>query len=381
VNSKERILAALNHIEPDRVPVDFGGTIVSTIHERAYNNLKEYLGIKTPHLKGSGPSRKVVVETGVLERLDIDTRFICTRAPNVTREISDENGYYRNEWGVEYRIPAGVEEYCYVPQKVPLAEAATDDIEVYDWPDPRDKGRTAGLAEEAALLHEEKRFAIIGNVDKPSIFELALAMRGFERFLLDLAERNTFSKKLLEKITELQIIRYAEMLEAAGKYLDVVVYADDVGTQHGLLLSPEVYREMLKPLHKALYDAIRAGSDAKIFYHCCGDCFELIGDFIEIGVDILNPVQVSAANMGPERLKREFGKHLTFWGAMDTQHVLPHGTAEEVRENVRKMAGELGKDGGFVLSPVHNVVDDVPPENIAAMYEGCLRLRRGEKVR
>ena len=373
MNSKQRVLAALGHIEPDRVPVDFGGTIVSTIHARAYNNLKEFLGIKTPHLKGSGPSRKVVVETEVLERLDIDTRFICTKAPNVTREVSDEEGYYRNEWGVEYRIPTGVEEYCYVPQKAPLAEAVTDDINGYDWPDPRDKGRTAGLAEEAALLHEEKRFAVIGNVDKPSIFELALAMRGFERFLLDIAERNTFSKGLLEKITELQIIRYEEMLEATGRYLDVVAYADDVGTQHGLLLSPKVYREMLKPLHKVLYDSIRAGSDAKIFYHCCGDCSELIGDFIEIGVEILNPVQVSATNMEPDRLKREFGKDITFWGAVDTQHVLPQGTAEEVRQNVRSIISQLGKGGGFVLSPVHNVVDDVPPENIAAMYEEGLR--------
>ena len=372
MTSRRRVQAALERQTTDRPPIDLGGTIVTTLRAGVYNRLKEHLGIGSPPLSGSGPSRKIQVEPEVADRLDIDTRYVGTGAPHSSCELATNDGYYRNEWGVGYRTPPG-DEFAYVPDEAPLADATVGDLAHYDWPDPLDSGRTEGAREKARALLERTDRAIVGNVDKPSILELALAMRGFEAFLADLAEGSVFARRLLDRIAELQIIRYEQFLEQTGDYLDVIVFADDVGMQHGLLISPATYRRMIKPLHTALYDAIRRKTDARIFFHSCGDCYPLIRDFIDIGVDVLNPIQVSATNMQADRLKREFGKDLSFWGAIDTQHVLPHGSEADVRADVRRRISDLGRGGGFVVAAVHNLQDDVPPENLVAMFSEARR--------
>ena len=374
MNARQRVVAALNHQEPDRVPMDLGSTIVSSMLAGVYNRLKKHLGINSPPLPGSGPSRKVLVETEVMERLQTDTRPIMTQAPRDSREISRmDEGYFRNEWGVEYSIPH-TDSYAYVPTGIPLATAAISDIDSYDWPDPHDPGRTERLREKARILHEQNEYAIVGNVDKPSVFEIALAVRGFEQLLTDMALDKTFAFRLFEKITEIQIARYEHLLDETGEYLDIIVFGDDVGTQRGTLISAAAYQNLLKPFHKMLYDAIRRKTKAKIFYHTCGDCYELIPDFIEIGVNILNPIQVTACNMKTDKLKREFGKDLCFWGAIDTQVVLPKGSPEDVRTEVRQRVVDLATGGGYIVAPVHNVVNDVPPENIAAIYAEILQM-------
>ncbi|MBI2939909.1 MAG: hypothetical protein HYY04_05670 [Chloroflexi bacterium] len=376
MNARQRVQAALNHREPDRVPLDLGGTIVSTIRATAYSRLKDHLGppqkVRGHAVAGSGPSQKVRVETEVLERLHVDTRSVDTRPPRHSRETAYPDGRSVNEWGVEYWIPAS-ERYTYVPVGEPLATATLADVKAYAWPDPLDPGRTEGVGEEARRLDEMNQWAIVGNVDKPSILELALAMRGFEQFLVDLVMDQAFADLLLEKLTEIQVLRYERFLEETGPYLDVIVFADDLGIQDGLLISPAIYRKLLKPRHQLLFDTIRRKTNAKILYHSCGDVYPLIGDLIEIGVDCLNPVQVSAREMDTANLKREFGKYLSFWGAIDTQHVLPHGAPDDVRAEVRRRIGDLGCGGGFVIAPVHNVQDDVPPENVVAMCEVEIR--------
>ncbi len=374
MNSRQRVQASLAHREPDRVPIDLGGTIVTTLREGVYNKLRAHLGMAGPPVCGSGPSRKVQIEPQVADRLDVDTRYIGTMPPRASREEQRADGYYRNEWGVEYWIPSA-DQIAYVPQGAPLAEATRADLAHYDWPDPLDPGRTEGLCRQASSLREQTDKAIVGNVDKPSIFELALALRGFESFLADMAQNSRFARALLDKITELQVQRYEQFLDETGACLDVVVFGDDVGMQHGLLISPATYRRAVKPLHKALYDAIRRKTNARIFYHCCGDCYGLIRDFIEIGVEVLNPIQVSATNMQTNRLKREFGKDLCFWGAVDTQDVLPHGDEAAVRTEVRRRIADLAEQGGYVLAPVHNVLDDVPPENLVAACEEARKPR------
>lgn len=374
MNSRQRVRAALNLQEPDRVPIDLGGTGVSTMRDGAYARLKSYLGLDGRQVTGSGPSQKVRVETEVLERLQIDTRSVHTKPPHHSREIEYPDGRYVNEWGVEYYIPPS-DQYAYVPVGAPLAKATLADLEAYDWPDPLDPGRTEGVREEARRLHEENKWAIVGNVDKPVILELALAMRGFEQLLMDMMMDPAFANRLLDKLTEIQILRYERFLEETGPYLDVILFADDLGIQGGLLLSPELYRKMLKPRHKLMLEAIRRKTEAKILYHSCGDVYPLIGDLIDIGVDCFNPVQVSAGEMGDTaRLKREFGKYLSFWGAIDTQHVLPYGTPDDVRAEVRRRINDLAPGGGFIVGPIHNVQDDVPPENLVAMSEETLRI-------
>jgi uroporphyrinogen decarboxylase len=374
MNSRQRVRAALNLQEPDRVPIDLGGTGVSTMRDGAYARLKSYLGLDGRQVTGSGPSQKVRVETEVLERLQIDTRSVHTKPPHHSREIEYPDGRYVNEWGVEYYIPPS-DQYAYVPVGAPLAKATLADLEAYDWPDPLDPGRTEGVREEARRLHEENKWAIVGNVDKPVIFELALAMRGFEQLLMDMMMDPAFANRLLDKLTEIQILRYERFLEETGAYLDVILFADDLGIQGGLLLSPELYCKMLKPRHKLMLEAIRRKTEARILYHSCGDVYPLIGDLIDIGVDCFNPVQVSAGEMShTPRLKREFGKYLSFWGAIDTQHVLPYGTPDDVRAEVRRRINDLAPGGGFIVGPVHNVQDDVPPENLVAMSEETLRI-------
>jgi uroporphyrinogen decarboxylase len=315
------------------------------------------------------------MESDVLERLRVDTRSVHTKAPYRSREAEFPDGRYVNEWGVEYQKPPPGQ-YAYIPVGAPLARATVADLGSFEWPDPLDPGRTEGLREDARRLREEGNYCIVGNVDKPSILELALAMRGFEQFLVDTATDPGFAGRLLDKLTELQVVRYERFLEETGDYLDVICFADDVGIQDGLLISPQLYRKMLKPRHKLLLDAVRRKTNAKILYHSCGDCYPVIPDLIEIGVDSLNPVQVSAAEMDTARLKRDFGKYISFWGAIDTQHILPHGTRDDVRAEVRHRIRDLAADGGFVLCPVHNVQDDVPPENLVAMCEEAVHAGR-----
>jgi len=173
----------------------------------------------------------------------------------------------------------------------------------------------------------------------------------------------------MDRALQYQIDLAHSLLRGVGNKVDVVVYGDDVGVQQGLMISPQIYRQYLKPRQCKLFQAIREETKAKIHYHTCGSVYPLIPDFIEIGVDILNPIQVSAKDMDPARLKREFGEWLSFWGGVDTQRVLPRGTPEEVKEEVRRRIEEMGKGGGYVLGAVHNIQPDVPPENIVALFE------------
>lgn len=367
MNPRERLKLALEHKEPDQVPTDLG-TIVSTVRKGVYSRLREYFGIPRLDIGGS-PLKKIKIENAVLEKLGVDTRNIITNPPNRSREAYLDDGSFINEWGVKYHFPKD-NKLSYVPVGSTLSEGDISDIDKYNWPDPFDPGRTQGLREEARLLNDENKYAIVGNVERPSIFEVALALRGFEKLLMDMAIDEGFADRLLDKVTEIQILMYEKLLDEAGEYLDVIVFGDDIGVQNSLLISPEMYRRFIKPRHKMLFDAIRRKTKAKIFFHTCGNVYSIIQDFIEIGVDILNPIQVASGDMGDtRRLKAEFGKDIVFWGAIDTQYVLPFGTPEEVRTEVRHRINDLAVGGGYVIAPVHNIQDEVPPQNIVAMFD------------
>jgi uroporphyrinogen decarboxylase len=196
-------------------------------------------------------------------------------------------------------------------------------------------------------------------------------VRGYATWLEDLLLRPVFAEALIDRVTDILIRIANRALEEAGAYVDLVTYGDDIATQNATLFRPDLYRRMIKPRHKALADVIHRHGKP-ILYHSCGTVYALIPDLVEVGIDALNPVQVSAANMATERLKREHGRELTFWGGIDTHRVLPTGTPAEVREEVKRRIGDLRDSGGYVLSAVHNIQPDVPPENIVAMYEAGL---------
>lgn len=234
---------------------------------------------------------------------------------------------------------------------------------------------TAGLAEEAKLLYQDTPYAIMADGGFKSFWEQGYFLRGFERLLMDLVENPEFVMGLMEKLLEINLAFTGRFLDVVGPYIHVFRTADDLATQRGLLISLNIYRRLLKPVYKRYFDFVHSKTEAKIFYHSCGNATGLIDDLAEIGVDIINPVQVSA--MGDTAaLKARFHKRIVFWGGIDTQHVLPHGSPADVGAEVRKRITDLAPGGGFVVAPVHNIQPDVPPENIMAMAEATRKFGR-----
>jgi uroporphyrinogen decarboxylase len=204
-------------------------------------------------------------------------------------------------------------------------------------------------------------------------FERAHAMQGMDVFLLNMARYPEFAQALLHKITEVCKSLMGPFLEELGGNVDIIKIGDDLGTQDGLLISPEMYREILKPFHADFLQFIKERTKAKVLFHSDGDVFALIDDFIEIGVDILNPIQTSAGKMSDlEGLKKHYGKNMVFCGGIDTQRILPYGTPEQVRQEVRRVMHILGPGGGYMMASVHTVMNDVPPENVLAMVDAAV---------
>jgi uroporphyrinogen decarboxylase len=253
----------------------------------------------------------------------------------------------------------------------PIKELSMAALDRYSWPEPDPPAVVATLRDQARLLHETTDFALVGSgVIGGGIFEQGCRTVGLEDFMMALVLDRPFAERLMDGITEIYLESIRRYLEAVGEYIDVFTFWDDVCGQNGWLISPDLYVGLIKPRQRRLFDAIRRGTDAKIFYHGCGAVFDLIPHLIEIGVDILNPVQVSARGMDSRRLKERYGKDVTFWGGgVDTQRVLPFGTPEQVREEVKRRIDDLAPGGGFVFNAVHNIQAFVPPANIVAAFE------------
>jgi uroporphyrinogen decarboxylase len=255
-----------------------------------------------------------------------------------------------------------------------LAEPTMHDLEKFDWPDPADPGRFEGLRDRARKLHEETDYAVVLTLSNGPV-HLCQYLRGYAAWLEDLLLRPVFAEALLERVSQILVEIANRALEDAGPYIDLAMYGDDIATQNATLIRPDLYRRMIKPRHKALGEAIHRHGKP-ILFHSCGSVYALVRDLIEVGVDALNPVQVSAADMATERLKREFGRELAFWGGIDTHRVLPAGTPADVREEVKRRIDDLGEKGGYVLCAVHNIQPEVPPENIVAMYDAAFEFGR-----
>jgi uroporphyrinogen decarboxylase len=285
-----------------------------------------------------------------------------------------EGGYDKlvDEWGIEWWKP--IRDGLYFDmRRHPLADIeSVHDLEKYKFPDPLSPGRFAHLAENADQLMNKRQLAYILGRNAPGIFEVALWVRGFEAFYCDMIANPPLAEALMDIVCENKMKYWQRALELVGENVMMISEADDLAGQDCLLISPELYRKLIKPRHQRLFSFIKknARTNVKIFYHCCGDIAPLIPDLIESGIDILNPVQVSAPHMNTRELKRLYGKDLTFYGGgVDTQRVLPLGTPQQVREEVRRRIEDLAPGGGFIFNTVHNIQADVPPENIMAMRE------------
>ena len=368
-NHRDRVLAALNHESTDRVPIDFGGTFVTTIWYSAYERLKEALDIRTTAKAANvSPTRRLaVVDPEVQDRFDIDTRYLAVGQYEGDQKVIDEDTYF-DEWGVTWR-KSGDGPYIYVDG--PFFGIKKPDIallEEHDWPDPDNPGYTRGLSERAAALRRDSDHAIILNLPV-GIVHNAQFVRGFGESLTDLYKNRAFLERLYGIFTDWYVRVASNALEAVGDNIDIVFMGDDLASQQAPMFDPEIYRAIIKPHQRRILETVKGYGAPKVLYHSCGAVAPLIEDLIEIGVDALNPVQVTAKGMEPAGLKEAFGERIAFWGAISTQKALPFGTPDEVRADVRYIIDCLGRDGGYVLNSVHNLQSDVPPENIIAMFD------------
>jgi uroporphyrinogen decarboxylase len=373
MTSRERVKAVLDHKLPDRVPVILGVSNATGIKMKPYQGVKKLAGITAPdeYIYDWPELGTARIDEQTMQRLHSDVRGLLDREP---LEISEKNKVRAphapcmDSWGSGQKE---IEDGVWYPGIHPLADATTiEAIEDYPWPDMDDPYRVALVKEQARKLVQENQYAIMGTPWLLFPFERAFAMQGMDKFLLNMAMSPDFAKALLRKITDLCKTLMGHFLDEAGDDLDIIKIGDDLGTQEKLMISPRMYRQILKPFHAEFIEFIKARTKAKVFFHTDGDVFDLIEDFVEMGVDILNPIQTSAGKMANlSELKERYGDDIVFCGAIDTQRILPYGTPQEVKEEVKRVISILGEGGGYMVASVHTIMSEVPPENILAMVD------------
>jgi uroporphyrinogen decarboxylase len=365
---RERVLKALNHEEPDRVPFDLGGN-GSTLHAKKYEELKAHFGLDGPTRLFHKWTQSAAVDEPILQALDIDFRYLSIGGSDSKPEVDEGDDAFRDEFGILRRMPEGSLYYDVV--EFQLSGAITvSDIVNFPWPDPTDPGYTRGLRDRALALRESTDCAIVLNLGSPFVHTTQF-LRGFEDWFMDIAGDPKLATALFEAAVDVSSAKVAGILREVGDLIDIVATADDLGFQNGPIVSPDTYRELFKPSHKKFFRAIKDNTSAYLNYHCCGAISDLLDDLIEIGIDAVNPVQVAATGMDSADLAAKFNGRVTFWGAIDTQFVMNHGTPEDVRAEVKRRFSDLAPGGGYVLSAVHNLQPDVPLENILAMYNAA----------
>lgn len=377
MKSREILLASLNHHEPERIPFDLAGSTWTGITYGAYRNLLKYLGKSREKPDWSDVVQQIVIPSGeILEILEVDTRGLFPLTSHnwdVYGKLTDkgENWEYYDEWGFTHHFPKN-DGHWFSIIKHPMEESApeTSAVAGYEWPFAANPERINGLREKAARFREQGKAVVLKGLCA-GIFEMQQRFRGMSNALVDPFLYPEFSDSLIGKIADLKIEFWKMALAELGDMVDVIAEADDYGTQESQLIDPEHFRIFYKPhIARIISSMKKAAPGAKIMFHSCGNVRDLIPDFVEMGIDILNPVHINARGMEPVKLKKDFGNDIVFWGGgVDTQKILASGTADEVRTDVRKNIEALAPGGGFVFAAVHNIQSEVPPENIMAMVE------------
>ena len=364
MTSKERVISSLEHKQADRVPLDFGGINNSSIHYIKQNELRKYLGLKDGGAEIKAISQGVVVpDESILRYFEVDTRSIYIN--EICPWIKNQDGTFTDMWNISYKLnPDG---YYYNFFKHPLEDAKTiKDLDSYSFPEPNDS-MLDGL-EEKIEMHGDKCLILEGL--REPIFGLPSWLRGSTNFYMDLLINEDMVEALLDRIVEYYLKLLDFLLDRLGGKIDIVKFADDLGSQTNLLISPEAYRKFIKPRQAKLIKHTKDKCGCKVLLHSCGAISSIISDLIEIGVDAINPVQISAEGMNPEKLKEKFGHEITFWGGgIDTQNKLKNGSPAEIKREVKENIKIFKENGGYVFAQVHNIMPDVPVENIVAMFE------------
>jgi len=354
MTSKERVFKTVNHEQPDRPPV------FATLTPQVATALEKHLGMpESPPFDSLLSTRISHME--LLTRLGNDCVGVAACSPKNYPTRVEADGTIVNEWGMRFKDAGLYNEFC----GFPLANIqSADELDDYPWPDPDAEGRFDAAQE--AVNRYGKDYAIVGDLEC-AMFETAWYLVGLEKFLMDLTMEKAYTYELLDRIAEINTRIGVKMIELG---VDIIWAGDDFGTQKGMMLSPVLWSEVFKPRIAWMFETFRkANPEIKIAWHSCGSIVPIISDFIELGLDILNPIQPQAEGMDASFLKHTYGEDLTFFGGIDVQDLLPFGTVEEVKKVVKEKIEILGKGGGYILAPAHNIQPDTPLENIFAMYE------------
>jgi len=380
MTSRERVLTALDHREPDRVPIDLGGNQTG-IHKFAYQKLIEYLGLDEEIVIMDLVQQLAKPSEAVLERLHVDTRYVSAGGAKsfkggVIRRERDGRMWsdFTDEFGVTWSMPDDYPYYFDITHS-PLAGLSLKEIEDYPFPRGDDPTRFEGLRERALAIRETP-YPVISGISGV-VYEICWYMRGLENLFMDMIEQPEILETIIDRTLKFWLDWFRLFLDEIGDVVDVIMIGDDLSAQNGPLFPPRIYRSIVKPRHKQLVQYIKSRTAAKVWYHSCGAVTEYIPDLLDNGIDVLNPVQITAKGMDPVELKARFGDRLSFWGGgIDTQHVLPVASPDEVREAVRRNVEAFMPGGGYVFNNVHNIQADVPPENVLAMFDSAFEFGR-----
>jgi uroporphyrinogen decarboxylase len=373
---RERVLVALSHREPDRVPIEFGTDGLSSIHlggPYGYEAVCELVGLADPVAPAINPFLGSVtnIDERLMERFGSDLRAVWIGGYPL--EQLPDGKLREPTWGFVL-TPHGTASGATAPMR---DATKISQIRSYSWPDTSDPVLIEGKAAEARAYRDAGYAVIAAAGNAFQVFSNYWFLRGFEAWLLDMYDRPAFYHALCEKIIEIDIACLETFLGAVGEFSDIVMFNDDLGSQHGPMISPDAYRRFCFPYQKQWLAAVRRlAPHALVLYHSCGAVRPFIRDFIELGIDVLNPVQPRAAGMEPRALKLDFGRDLSFLGGFDVQELLPFGTETDVRAGAVDLIEALGPGGGFVFSPSHQILPEVPPQNVVAMYDAALEFGR-----
>lgn len=362
MNSRERVKATINHREGDRIPLDNNG-FVSGMHEIAYKNLINFINFKDEIKIYDHVQRLAIVNDKIKNLLGVDTRYLYAKSGfNFAMKINGD-GTFVDEFGAVFKNVG----YYADNVKPPLKGMSFDEIKNYKLPDPKDISRFDNLDNESKSLYENTDFSLWGGSCQ-TVFYLAWVLRGMEDFMADTSLDKKLSLYLIDMISEWVMQWYEGFMSKVGKYIDVFWFADDWGTQNGPLISPDYFRKEIVPRLKKIISFIKTKTDAKCCYHTCGSTYWCLDDLIDAGVDIVHPLQVTAAGNDTKKIKLEYGKRLCFHGGTNNQglfhkdiHLLSIDTLERIKD--------LAQGGGYVFSSGHNIQANMPPENILRIFE------------